>query len=323
MHPAPTATQPPLPRQRHQRQPGQRRDREAQERRVAHRRGRGQPRPDQPHRPDPVVVGAADAVGVVVGVVDAHDERDGDDQREQRPQRLTAAAPTAAPRCRPAPGRPRSAASAAARPRPTRRHSPPAQVIEDRPQGGRATGGAAPPTPAGTARSRPAASSRSRTAGGRRPGRRPGRRRAPSRPARCAGPPGRRPDRAERAVARPQVVDGDPGVVLEPERVPEHAVGEVDPGRVEHGPPELVLAAVVAVLLRGLRLRQPAGQVPPLLTLRRTRSSSRRGCSTGRRPRPARTRSGRWGRTPSRRSRCCRAAPGPAARAGRRTGPAR
>ena len=50
--------------------------------------GRGQPRPDQPHRADPLVVGAADAVGVVVGVVDADHQRDGDDQREQRPHRL-------------------------------------------------------------------------------------------------------------------------------------------------------------------------------------------------------------------------------------------
>ena len=52
---------------------------------------------------------------------------------------------------------------------------------------------------------------------------------------------------------------------VEPERVPEHPVGEVDPGRVEHGPPELVLAAVVAVLLGGLRLRQPTGQIAPVL----------------------------------------------------------
>ena len=66
---------------------GQARDRghaEGQERRPLHRSGRCGARPDQPQRTDPVGVGAADAVGVVVGVVDRHLEREGDDEREQR-----------------------------------------------------------------------------------------------------------------------------------------------------------------------------------------------------------------------------------------------
>ena len=117
MHTAPDGDQPPLPRQRHQRQPGQAGDREADERGVAHGRRRGRPRADQPQRPDPLVVGAADAVGVVVGEVDADHQRDRDDQREQRPPRRDRAARRSPPRCRPAPGRSRSAACAAARPR--------------------------------------------------------------------------------------------------------------------------------------------------------------------------------------------------------------
>src|SRR5882672_10256748 len=46
--------------------------------------------------------------------------------------------------------------------------------------------------------------------------------------------------------------DGDPGVGGELEAVPEHAVGQVDAGRVADYAAELVLAAVVAVLLGGL-----------------------------------------------------------------------
>ena len=61
--------QPPGGRRR-EHQPGDRRDAEGEERRPLHRAGRGRARPDQPHRADPVGVGAADAVGVVVGVVD-------------------------------------------------------------------------------------------------------------------------------------------------------------------------------------------------------------------------------------------------------------
>ena len=64
--------------------PATRADRQAHDRGGQHRpRGR-QPRADQAHRARPVVVGAADAVGVVVGVVDADDQRDRDDQRQQR-----------------------------------------------------------------------------------------------------------------------------------------------------------------------------------------------------------------------------------------------
>ncbi len=39
---------------------------------------------DETHRADAVLVGAADAVGVVVGVVDADLEEQRDDEREQR-----------------------------------------------------------------------------------------------------------------------------------------------------------------------------------------------------------------------------------------------
>ena len=47
-------------------------------------RGGRRPGADQPHRADPVVVGAADAVGVVVGVVDRDLEGQAHDEREQR-----------------------------------------------------------------------------------------------------------------------------------------------------------------------------------------------------------------------------------------------
>ena len=40
---------------------------------------------DQAQRADPALIGAADAVAVVVGVVDPDLQREGDDQREQRP----------------------------------------------------------------------------------------------------------------------------------------------------------------------------------------------------------------------------------------------
>ena len=51
---------------------------------VSTDRGAAKLRSDQPQRPGPHVVGAADAVGVVVGVVDPDDHRDRDDQRQQR-----------------------------------------------------------------------------------------------------------------------------------------------------------------------------------------------------------------------------------------------
>ena len=86
--------EPPLLSQRDEREPWPVPRRRSDERRGAHRGGRGQPRPNQPHRPDPLVVRAADAVGVVVGVVDADHERD-----SARP--APAAAPPPRPRPRP------------------------------------------------------------------------------------------------------------------------------------------------------------------------------------------------------------------------------
>ena len=48
-------------------------------------------RTHQPLRPDPMLVGAADAVGVVVGVVDAHLQGQRDEPGEHRPQQIGAA----------------------------------------------------------------------------------------------------------------------------------------------------------------------------------------------------------------------------------------
>ena len=60
------------PRGRHrQHQPGDRGDAERRERGPLHRDWLGQPAGDEPHRADAHVVGAAHAVAVVVGVVDA------------------------------------------------------------------------------------------------------------------------------------------------------------------------------------------------------------------------------------------------------------
>ena len=50
--------------------------------------GGGEPLADEPHRPDPRLVGAADAVGVVVGVVDADLEGQCDEQGEDRQGRV-------------------------------------------------------------------------------------------------------------------------------------------------------------------------------------------------------------------------------------------
>ena len=44
--------------------------------------GRREPLADQPHRPDPGLVGAPDAVGVVVGVVHPDLQGEGDDEGE-------------------------------------------------------------------------------------------------------------------------------------------------------------------------------------------------------------------------------------------------
>ena len=65
-------------------------DTERQERGALHGPGRRRTRADEPHRADPVGVGAADAVGVVVGVVHADLQGEGDHEGEQRlpPDRL-------------------------------------------------------------------------------------------------------------------------------------------------------------------------------------------------------------------------------------------
>ena len=60
-----------------------RRDPERRERRRLHRARRRDPGADQSHRADPVGVGAADAVGVVVGVVDADLQREAHHESEQ------------------------------------------------------------------------------------------------------------------------------------------------------------------------------------------------------------------------------------------------
>ena len=65
------------------RQPRRGRHPEADQRCGEHRTRRRQPGSDQPQRSGADVVGAADAVGVVVGVVDPDDHRDRDDQRQQ------------------------------------------------------------------------------------------------------------------------------------------------------------------------------------------------------------------------------------------------
>ena len=78
---------------------------------------------------------------------------------------------------------------------------------------------------------------------------------------------------ASRDGARPQVVDRDRGVVDQAEVVPEGAVGEVDARRVGHLAAEPVLAAVVAVAEGDLGLRGALREVAPLLAA--SRSSSR------------------------------------------------
>ena len=65
-------------------------DAERQEGRRPDRRGPRQPRTGEPQRAHPVGVGAADAVGVVVGVVDPHLQCEGDQQGQQGPQRAQA-----------------------------------------------------------------------------------------------------------------------------------------------------------------------------------------------------------------------------------------
>lgn len=72
-------------------------------------------------------------------------------------------------------------------------------------------------------------------------------------------------DHTARPAAGPQIGDVHPGVGGQLQPVPERAVGQVDAGRVEHGPPELVPAAVVTGLVGGLRLGPALWQVLPVL----------------------------------------------------------
>ena len=94
--------------------------RRSRERRALHR-----PRPvvsagaDQPQRSDPVGVGAADPVGVVVGVVHADLQGQRDDQREERLPPHGVRRRTPRRRCRPGRGRRPRAACAGARLRST------------------------------------------------------------------------------------------------------------------------------------------------------------------------------------------------------------
>ena len=87
---------------------------------CAPRAGDARPRRGEAERARAGRVGAAHAVGVVVGVVHADLERERDDEREQRsPPEHVARLGRGPPRCRRAPARPRRRASAAARPRAT------------------------------------------------------------------------------------------------------------------------------------------------------------------------------------------------------------
>ena len=95
--------------------------------RLHRARGRG-PGADEPHRADPVGVGAADAVGVVVGVVDRHLQRQADHQGEQRLPPDRARRRTPRRRCRPARGRPPRAGCADGRRRATGRGLPRAGI---------------------------------------------------------------------------------------------------------------------------------------------------------------------------------------------------
>ena len=71
---------------------------EAGERGAEHLPRRGESRGHQPDRPDPALVGAADAVAVVVGVIDPHLQGQGDHQGEGRAPQREAAVPEGHPR---------------------------------------------------------------------------------------------------------------------------------------------------------------------------------------------------------------------------------
>ena len=88
---SPTADQPPGGRRGEHQADRPRRRRRRVNAAVFTARGRGDPAADQPQRADPVVVGAADAVGVVVGVVHA-------DLQQQRRRPARAAPSTRPPR---------------------------------------------------------------------------------------------------------------------------------------------------------------------------------------------------------------------------------
>ena len=92
--PPPRAQQDQPPRgHRGQHQPGHAGHREAAERGVPDLPGRGHARRDQPDRADPHLVGAADPVAVVVGVVHPDLQGQGDDQgQDAAPQREVAVA---------------------------------------------------------------------------------------------------------------------------------------------------------------------------------------------------------------------------------------
>ena len=108
---------------RSEHEPGHGRDAERRERRGLDLRRAGQARADEPQRADPVGVGAADPVGVVVGVVDADLQRQRHDERQQRlppDERVGVRPPTRCPR---APVRPPPEGCAAGLPRSTGRWS--------------------------------------------------------------------------------------------------------------------------------------------------------------------------------------------------------
>ena len=99
MQTAPTATSHQLDSAASAR-PATRGDREREPGRDEHLAGRRGAGADEPHRAHPVGVGAAPAVGVVVGVVDRHLQGEGDDERQERGQRAEALRARPPRRCR-------------------------------------------------------------------------------------------------------------------------------------------------------------------------------------------------------------------------------
>src|SRR6185437_6686605 len=66
-----------------------------------------------------------------------------------------------------------------------------------------------------------------------------------------------------RSALHPQVADGDPAVVVQPQAVQEGAIRQVDARRITHVPAELVGAVVVAIVVGGLRLGLTLRQIGP------------------------------------------------------------